>query len=145
MQARIVMSDAERTDDDLYDTVIGYRGGNWIYEWAKQAMDWQQKACQEQDAMRSGRYWLHASTLYNIAAYPHLKGDELAEQAQALANRAYEEAAQRLPSSLREMEFAVRRFACHRVFTYAERGWSVSDGAHVRRPGRHANRLLHPV
>ncbi|EGF2786777.1 alpha/beta hydrolase, partial [Salmonella enterica] len=92
VQARIVMSDAERTDDDLYDTVIGYRGGNWIYEWAKQAMDWQQKACQEQDAMRSGRYWLHASTLYNIAAYPHLKGDELAEQAQALANRAYEEA-----------------------------------------------------
>lgn len=79
VQARIVMSDAERTDDDLYDTVIGYRGGNWIYEWAKQAMDWQQKACQEQDAMRSGRYWLHASTLYNIAAYPHLKGDELAE------------------------------------------------------------------
>lgn len=107
VQARIVMSDAERTDDDLYDTVIGYRGGNWIYEWAKQAMDWQQKACQEQDAMRSGRYWLHASTLYNIAAYPHLKGDELAEQAQALANRAYEEAAQRLPGSLREMEFAV--------------------------------------
>nr|VUD26300.1 fermentation/respiration switch protein [Salmonella sp. NCTC 7297] len=92
---------------DLYDTVIGYRGGNWIYEWATQAMDWQQKACQEQDAMRSGRYWLHASTLYNIAAYPHLKGDELAEQAQALANRAYEEAAQRLPGSLREMEFAV--------------------------------------
>ncbi|SUH39329.1 fermentation/respiration switch protein [Salmonella enterica subsp. enterica] len=46
-------------------------------------------------------------TLYNIAAYPHLKGDELAEQAQALANRAYEEAAQRLPGSLREMEFAV--------------------------------------
>ncbi len=24
-----------------------------------------------------------------------------------------------------------------RVFTYAERGWSVSDGAHVRRHGRH--------
>ncbi len=34
VRARIVMSDAERTDDDLYDTVIGYRGGNWIYEWA---------------------------------------------------------------------------------------------------------------
>lgn len=27
------MSDVERIDDDLYDTVIGYRGGNWIYEW----------------------------------------------------------------------------------------------------------------
>lgn len=91
VQARIVMSEAERTDKELYDTVIGYRGGNWIYEWAKQAMDWQQKASMEEDPQVSGRHWLHASTLYNIAAYPHLKGDELAEQAQALANRAYEE------------------------------------------------------
>lgn len=107
VQARIVMSEAERTDKELYDTVIGYRGGNWIYEWAKQAMDWQQKASMEEDPQVSGRHWLHASTLYNIAAYPHLKGDELAEQAQALANRAYEEAAQRLPGTLREMEFAV--------------------------------------
>lgn len=46
VQARIVMSRAERTDEDLYDTVVGYRGGNWIYEWAKQAMLWQQKASQ---------------------------------------------------------------------------------------------------
>ncbi len=38
MQARIVMSEAERTDPELFDTVIGYRGGNWIFEWAKEAM-----------------------------------------------------------------------------------------------------------
>ncbi|HFN4181614.1 TPA: alpha/beta hydrolase, partial [Enterobacter hormaechei] len=38
VQARIVMSESERTDSDLYDTVVGYRGGNWIYEWSKQAM-----------------------------------------------------------------------------------------------------------
>ena len=107
VQARIVMSDAERTDDDLYDTVIGYRGGNWIYEWATQAMVWQQKACAEEDPQLSGRHWLHAATLYNIAAYPHLKGDDLAEQAQALSNRAYEEAAQRLPGTMRQMEFTV--------------------------------------
>ncbi|HCR5534196.1 TPA: alpha/beta hydrolase, partial [Shigella flexneri] len=107
VQARIVMSDAERTDDDLYDTVIGYRGGNWIYEWATQAMVWQQKACTEEDPKLSGRHWLHAATLYNIAAYPHLKGDDLAEQAQALSNRAYEEAAQRLPGTMRQMEFTV--------------------------------------
>ncbi len=107
VQARIVMSTAERTDDDLYDTVIGYRGGNWIYEWSKQAMLWQQKACQEQNDVLSGRHWLHASNLYSIAAYPHLKGDDLAEQAQALANRAYEEAAQRLPGSMRELEFKI--------------------------------------
>lgn len=107
VQARIVMSTAERTDDDLYDTVVGYRGGNWIYEWSKQAMLWQQKAGQEQDDALSGRHWLHASNLYSIAAYPHLKGDELAEQAQALANRAYEEAANRLPGSMRELEFTI--------------------------------------
>ncbi len=43
MQARIVMSEAERTDPELFDTVIGYRGGNWIFEWAKEAMQWQQR------------------------------------------------------------------------------------------------------
>jgi Alpha/beta hydrolase of unknown function (DUF1100). len=80
VQARIVMSESERTDSDLYDTVVGYRGGNWIYEWSKQAMLWQQKASQEEDATLSGKHWLHAANLYSIAAYPHLKGDELAEQ-----------------------------------------------------------------
>ncbi|HDC4430541.1 TPA: alpha/beta hydrolase, partial [Enterobacter asburiae] len=73
VQARIVMSEAERTDSELYDTVVGYRGGNWIYEWSKQAMLWQQKASQEEDATRSGKHWLHAANLYAIAAYPHLK------------------------------------------------------------------------
>jgi esterase FrsA len=53
VQARIVMSEAERTDSELYDTVVGYRGGNWIYEWSKQAMLWQQKASQEEDATRA--------------------------------------------------------------------------------------------
>ncbi|MFP1455092.1 alpha/beta hydrolase [Escherichia coli] len=43
----------------------------------------------------------------DLAAYPHLKGDDLAEQAQALSNRAYEEAAQRLPGTMRQMEFTV--------------------------------------
>ena len=107
VQARIVMSSNERTDEELYDTVVGYRGGNWIYEWSKQAMQWQQKAGQEMNDELSGRHWLHASNLYSIAAYPHLKGDDLADQAQALANRAYEEAAQRLPGSMRELEFTI--------------------------------------
>lgn len=33
VQVCIVMSDVECIDDDLYDMVIGYCGGNWIYEW----------------------------------------------------------------------------------------------------------------
>ena len=106
VQARIVMSEAERTDSELYDTVVGYRGGNWIYEWSKQAMLWQQKPArrgchaQRQTLAACGQPLCHCRL-------PAFKGDELAEQAQALANRAYEEAAQRLPGQMRELEFAV--------------------------------------
>ena len=32
VQSRITMCQAERTNDELFDTVIGYRGGNWIYD-----------------------------------------------------------------------------------------------------------------
>lgn len=107
VQSRIVCCKEERTDDNLLDTVIGYRGGNWIYEWSKQAMSWQQKAMQETDQVKMGKYWLQAANLYSIAAYPHLKGDALAEQAQVLANKAYEEAAPRLSGGLRKLEFAI--------------------------------------
>lgn len=61
----------------------------------------------EQDPQLSGQHWLHACNLYSIAAYPHLKGDELAEQAQALANRAYQEAAQHLHGRMREISFTI--------------------------------------
>jgi esterase FrsA len=107
VQARIVCCNEERTDDELYDTIVGYRGGNWIYEWSKQAMLWQQKANQETAEAQKGKYWLQAANLYSIAAYPHLKGDVLAEQAQVLANRAFEEAAPRLSGDLREIEFTI--------------------------------------
>lgn len=122
VQSRIVMSDAERTDPDLYDTVVGYRGGNWIFEWSKQAMLWQQKAMQEADPERCGRHWLHASNLYSIAAYPHLKGDDLADQAQALANRAYEEASQRLPGEMRQLEFTIPGGAAVTGFLHMPKG-----------------------
>ncbi|MDR7344148.1 esterase FrsA [Pantoea alhagi] len=105
--ARIAASPAERTSEDLLDTVIGYRGGNWIYEWSKQAALWQQKAMDAGDAPEAGEHWLHAVNLYSLAAWPHIKGDELAEQAQTLANRAYEEATLRLPGELKELEFPV--------------------------------------
>ncbi|HHP7423191.1 TPA: alpha/beta hydrolase, partial [Providencia rettgeri] len=42
--SRIAISDAERSDDNLLDTVIGNRRGNWCFEWSQQAMHWQQKA-----------------------------------------------------------------------------------------------------
>jgi esterase FrsA len=106
VQARIVMSDAERTNPELYDTVVGYRGGNWIFEWSKQAMLWQQKAGQD-ESITKGREWLIASNLYSIAAYPFIKGDSLSEQALVLANRAYAEAAGHLGGSLRQLDFSI--------------------------------------
>lgn len=105
--ARIAVSKVEHTNDQLLDTVIGYRGGNWIYEWSKQAAIWQQKALDASDDNEAGECWLHAANLYSIAAYPHIKGDQLAEQAQTLANRAYEEAAPRLAGEMKELEFAI--------------------------------------
>lgn len=105
--ARIAASPAERTDEALLDTVVGYRNGNWIYEWSHQAMLWQQKALESTDPAARGEYWLMAANLYSIAAYPHLKGDELADQAEVLSNRAYEEASQHLPYQLKELEFPI--------------------------------------
>ncbi|MBA0217840.1 esterase FrsA [Pectobacterium brasiliense] len=105
--SRIAASKADRSNEQLLDTVIGYRGGNWIYEWAKQGADWQQRALESSDESQTGQRWLNAANLYSIAAYPHIKGDELAEQAQTLANRAYEEAAKYLPYELKELTFPI--------------------------------------
>ncbi|CAI1521920.1 fermentation/respiration switch protein [Serratia proteamaculans] len=105
--ARIAVADVEHTNDKWLDTVIGYRNGNWIYEWVHQGMLWQQRALEQQDPLIGGQYWLNAANFYSIAGYPHLKGDELAEQAESLSNRAYEEAALLLPYQLKELEFRI--------------------------------------
>ncbi|WP_034912573.1 esterase FrsA [Erwinia sp. 9145] len=107
VMARIAASSADRTRETLLDTVVGYRGGNWIYEWSKQAAVWQQKAFDADSDEAAGRCWLHAANLYGVAGYPHLKGDELAEQAQMMASRAYEEATGRLTGELKELTFPV--------------------------------------
>ncbi|MBH1931084.1 esterase FrsA [Serratia rubidaea] len=105
--SRIAASAAEHSDERLLDTVVGYRNGNWIYEWVHQGMQWQQRALEQQDPLLAGKHWLRAANFYSIAGYPHLKGDELAEQAEVLANRAYEEAALLLPYQLKELEFKI--------------------------------------
>lgn len=105
--SRIAASRTDRTDERLLDTVIGYRQGNWIYEWSHQGMAWQQRAMDEPDPALAGRHWLRAANFYSVAAYPHLCGDVLAEQAQTLANRAWEEAARRLSYELKALNFAI--------------------------------------
>ncbi|CAM3335028.1 putative hydrolase with alpha/beta-hydrolase domain [Xenorhabdus nematophila ATCC 19061] len=103
--SRIAVTDAERSTDHLLDTVIGYRKGNWAFEWSQLAMQWQQEALRAEEAEQAGACWLKASTLYSIAAYPHLRGDELADQAIVLANKAYENAARFFDYELKKLEF----------------------------------------
>jgi len=105
--ARIAVSRLEHTDEKLLDTVMGYRNGNWIYEWSKQGALWQQKASECDDDAQAGKDWLHAANLYSLAGYPYLKEDELAEQALLLANRAYQEATSRLSGEMRELTFTI--------------------------------------
>ncbi len=78
----------------------------------------------------------------NIAAYPHLKGDDLAEQAQALSNRAYEDAPASAGHDARQMEFTVPGGAPITGFLHMrKRRWPVPDGINVC----DADGLLQPV
>ncbi|MGL4455089.1 MAG: esterase FrsA [Plesiomonas sp.] len=103
--AKIAASSAPRTQSHLLDTVIGYRSGNWIFEWAQKAMHWQQTAQECEDPQQAGEYWLQAAMHYSLAGYPHLRGDQLAEQVDVLASRAYQAAAGCLSYSLRPLTF----------------------------------------
>ncbi len=92
--ARISASSNKRSNEAILDTVIGFRPGNWCYEWTQQAMRYQKKGREfagqgEREKARKAYY--SASQFYSVASYPHLKGDELSAQAQALAFTNYRE------------------------------------------------------
>ncbi len=123
--ARIAASRMTRSDECLLDTVTGYRRGNWIFEWSAQAAHWQQQASACEDDARAGLHWLHAAALYSLASYPHLKEDTLAEQAQTLAFRAYEEATRRLPGEIRQLTFSVSEGAAVSGFLHQPPGVSA--------------------
>ncbi|CDT06306.1 putative alpha/beta-Hydrolase [Vibrio coralliirubri] len=89
--ARIASSDNSRTIDEWLDTVMGYRSGNWAYEWTKLGMQHQNRS-NEKSGEEMAEELFSASLCFSIAGYPHLKNDNLAAQAQVLANAAYSEA-----------------------------------------------------
>ena len=105
--SRIAVSDAKRSNENLLDTVIGNRRGNWCFEWSHQAMLWQQKALQFEKGEKACDAWLRAANLYSIAAYPFIKGDELADQAVLLACKAYDSAAQFSEYQLKKIAFKI--------------------------------------
>ncbi|MBD1388931.1 alpha/beta hydrolase [Neiella sp. HB171785] len=95
VQARIAVSTNKRTHEDLIDTVIGYRPGNWNYEWSQEGAlrmhDGKAALANgERDAAR--KHFLQSCLFYTIAGYPHLRGDVLAEDSHVLANQAYQQA-----------------------------------------------------
>ncbi|UTV27090.1 esterase FrsA [Photobacterium atrarenae] len=105
--SRMACSDAPRTRDDLLDTVIGYKPGNWIYEWCQSGAKHQHKAryLVEQGQLEpAADALLSASMYYSVAAYPHIKGDELAAQAELQANQTYREAMKYLPTKMKTID-----------------------------------------
>ncbi len=89
--SKIASSEHSRTEDKWLDTVIGFRSGNWAYEWTQLGMRHQKLAATLLGEQASDEFF-YASLCYSIAGYPHLKGDNLAIQAQVLANSAHDEA-----------------------------------------------------
>ncbi|XNM77551.1 alpha/beta hydrolase [Escherichia coli] len=73
------------------------------------------------------------------------KGDDLAEQAQALSNRTYEEAAQRLPGTMRQMEVTVPGGAPITGFLHMPKGDGRFDSINVWWSGCDADGLVQPV
>ncbi|KAB1455469.1 esterase FrsA [Vibrio panuliri] len=92
--ARIAGSPHSRTHDQWLDTVMGYRSGNWAYEWTKLGM-LHQKRANDLAGDRAADELFNASLCFSIAGYPHLKNDNLAVQAHTLAAKAYQEATEK--------------------------------------------------
>jgi esterase FrsA len=101
--AKIASSAHSRTSDDWLDTVMGYHGGNWNYEWTKLGMQ-HQKVANGLQGNDSAEELFRAALCFSIAGYPHLKNDNLALQAQVLANSAYTEAAKRTKFTIKKIE-----------------------------------------
>ena len=102
--ARIAASKHSRSEENWLDTVIGYHSGNWAYEWNKVGMRHQQRG-RELEGEKAADELFRASLCYSIAGYPHLKNDNLALQAQGLANAAYQEAAKKTGYVIKRLEF----------------------------------------
>ena len=92
--SHISASGNKRSDPEILDSVIGFRPGNWAYEWTQKAMFYQKQGNEFAglgERQKAKQAYYSASQLYSVASYPNLKGDELSLQAQVLAFNSYRE------------------------------------------------------
>lgn len=104
--ARIAVSKNSRSVEQLLDTVEGYRPGNWSYEWIQSGMGHQDRAVQWEGKGNNSKAVaerLRSCAYFNIASYPHLKGDPLSLQAQILANKAFNASLAKTPFKVKKM------------------------------------------
>ena len=109
--ARIAMGQGERSHERYLDTIKGYVPGNWVYEWSQLAgryFNAGRELVGQGDAAGALKNLLKAVRYYSIASYPHLKNDELADQAQLLCNMAYREAGRLFKVPLKELQVPFR-------------------------------------
>ncbi|WP_159738108.1 esterase FrsA [Vibrio atypicus] len=120
--AKIAASKHSRTHDQWLDTVMGYHSGNWTYEWTKLGM-LHQKRSGELKGEDAADEMFNASLCFSIAGYPHLKGDNLAIQAQVLASSAYAEAAKKTQYTVKRLEipYQNKRIVAHLHLTSTDK------------------------
>ena len=109
--ARIAMGQGERSHERYLDTIKGYVPGNWVYEWSQLAgryFNTGRELAGRGDGAGALKNLLKAVRYYSIASYPHLKNDELADQAQLLGNMAYREAGRLFKVPLKELQVPFR-------------------------------------
>ncbi|MGN1394833.1 MAG: alpha/beta hydrolase [Succinivibrionaceae bacterium] len=108
--SKIAATEGERTRVGIFDTIKNYKKGNWAYEFSTEAHKHEvlaQEAEANNDRERSFKERRQAYLLYNLAANPYLRGDDLASQALLLNYKNYKLAASYLEGSFKEYSIEV--------------------------------------
>lgn len=124
--SHISASKNARSDESILDSVIGFRSGNWSYEWTQKGMSYQKKANEfanlgHENLAKEAYY--SASQCYSVASYPNLRGDELSIQAQVLAFNNYKKSFQHNKNAiLKEIKvpFQGKQVSCYLHLPHTE-------------------------
>ncbi|NLS14125.1 esterase FrsA [Vibrio sp. SM6] len=101
--ARIASSTHSRSEEQWLDTVMGFRGGNWAFEWTRLGAKYRAESATLTNEP-AAQALFQAALCYSIASYPHLRNDNLASQARILAFETYEQAAKQSPYIVKTIE-----------------------------------------